>query len=296
MQHIESGDLAALRGLSLEDDITNVQIDMEICQGAVSRTRHNIYKSPDTAPCSDAFPAVVFIFPNNSNRKDVFLNARAHRTLRSLNTAINDRLKRADESTALWGTVKLAVACGKCLYRFDRLVGTLYATFAKHVIRQNDGDVANNVADNLLVLTNMSGNNRFLSFFLVTSEIESSAHIIDTNVIPIRGGSPLLIYESNTPIYVCESEPADHAEQSRAMRSVSYESGLAIARDPTKIPSSWIPPPANILPAFRRVKRVASSDTSSPEPTPRFCEVSLDSLPAAKMPDPYMDEEAEDSV
>lgn len=178
---------------------------------------------------------LMFLFPNHKkSTKYQTIRANSYTFLSSLNKDLNDAFKDSLDETAVGGRIKFAIAYGQHLITCKDISGTIYVVWAKCITRINVGNVANNIARNVPLLFNLSGQCKVKAVYYMRNEIQ---HPSELDLMPMCRGNPLLMYPK-APIFVCESRPMEPPK--RTIQTMSEREALEMVTQETNAPDAWI--------------------------------------------------------
>jgi hypothetical protein len=172
---------------------------------------------------------LLVLFPNHPESSKRVLDTRAYSKYNTLSNEIN---KRCDESYK-GEAVKMAIVCGKHLFRIRGIFGTVYLFWAERVNQQSLHQQRNNIAEHVPVLFELNGKMDIRNIVILPASNDSQ-FLNDAyghkSMYPLRRNTVTLQTPTDRVLFCCEADT--RVEQHRQIKTISSDIADTITKDP----------------------------------------------------------------
>lgn len=215
----------------------------------------------------NALRPVICLLPNHKTEGKQLLASSDFYTLSSYNKTLNDCMNDSLHDSDGYGTLRLAVCYGKNIFECRGITGTVYILWAAHVTRTNIANVANTPFQNVPILINMDGQGRIRAAFIFKENVADES---DLQRLPILEKSPILLWNKDHSLFVCEVKPVNQSEmllrQQQQIVTMSRRAALVQATLPSRTEPAIFEREKNAFAASIDMEEVIVSDPDGGTP------------------------------
>ena len=211
--------------LARNADQTVVDVNLATSEYDVGADMSNMWRHEYTILLNNEVPDtsyLILLFPNHPDVSKQVLYTNKYRTLYKLDREINARIN-ASRSRTEAGDLKLAVVCGKQVYRMQGLDGTAYIVWATRVNRKTINAIENTICREMPIFIEMDGGMKLQSAVLLYPELDADS-LRRGYINPLTEDSCKYFVPMKKSMFSCETD--SRIPQTKHIRTLSFENAL----------------------------------------------------------------------
>lgn len=172
---------------------------------------------------------LLILFPNHPEPSKRVLDTRLFSKYNKLTREINSRCSNSYKGEA----VKMAIVCGKHIFRIRGIHATVYLFWAERINQQTLHQQRNNIAEHVPVLFELNGQMDIRNIIILPASNDSQFMNIDygrQTMYPLRRNAVTLQAPTDTVLFCCEADT--RVEQRRHIETISSDVADTITKDP----------------------------------------------------------------